>query len=300
MISLVTACMNRESHLRRTLPAWLNLPHVAEFVLVDWSTRESFDDLLALDPRIRIVRAVEEPKWILAYAYNLGISHARGDVILKCDADCMPDDELAALQPAPGRFYAGNWRTGNAVGKACANGQCVFTRAQWEEVNGYSEVIRRYGFDDEDFYERLAQAGHVRTEINHEQLNFLRHSDDERVVNNSQPASDATVEEFLNRQLHYHEAINRLIAGMMPWGPWFTRATYHPVSSDERLTVVRRDVTREIPIAAPLMQLARSQAVRFMAGRLCKIAPPVLMRMDEAACLTQLARLAKASATQAA
>ena len=292
--------MNRESHLRRTLPAWLRLPDISEFVLVDWSTREPFDDLLALDPRIRIVRAVDEPKWILAYAYNLGISHAKGDIILKCDADCMPNERVVALRPGPGRFYAGDWRTGTAHGKTCANGQCVFTREQWEEVNGYSELIRRYGFDDEDFYDRLKLAGHVRTGIDHSLLEFLHHSDGDRVVNNAQPASDVSVEDFLNRQLHYPEAINRLIAGMMPWGRWFTRAPYDSLSTDDRLTVVRRDLTREIPIAPPLMQLARSQAIRLMANRLCKIPPATIARMDDAACLAQLARFAKSSAVQAA
>jgi len=292
--------MNREPHLRHALPEWLKLPDISEFVLVDWSTREPFDDLLVLDPRIRIVRAVEEPKWILAYAYNLGISHAKGDIILKCDADCIPDAHVASLRPGPGRFYAGDWRTGTAFGKTCANGQCVFTRAQWEEVNGYSELIRRYGFDDEDFYERLKRAGHVRTEIDHRLLEFLRHSDDERVVNNSQPVSETSVEEFLHRQLHYHEAINRLIAGMMPWGRWFRRAAYNPISSDERLLVVRRDVACEIPLAPPLQQLARSQAIRLMTSRLCKIPPLVMARMDEAACLAHLTRLAKSGAAQAA
>ncbi|MCR6654585.1 MAG: galactosyltransferase-related protein [Opitutus sp.] len=300
MISLVTACMNRESHLRHTLPAWLKLPDISEFVLVDWSTREPFDDLLALDPRIRIIRAVDEPKWVLAYAYNLGVSEAKGDVILKCDADCLPDAAIVSLQPAPGRFYAGNWRAGNAVGKTCANGQCVFTRAQWEEVNGYSEVIRRYGFDDEDFYERLKQAGHSRTDIDHRQLEFLRHSDEERVVNSTPPAPSASVDEFLNRQLHFQEAINRMVAGMMPWGRWFTRAAYSVQSSSERLTIVRRDVTREIPISPPLQQLARSQAIRLMTSLLCKIPTPVLAKMDEAACLAHLSRLAKSSAVQAA
>lgn len=297
MISLVSACMNRESHLRRSLPVWLKLPAIDEIVLVDWSTREPFDDLLALDPRIRIVRVEEEPRWILAYAYNLGIAEAKGDVILKCDADCLPSTAVVELQPSVGRFFAGDWRTGNLVGKTCVNGQCLFTREQWNQVNGYSELMRRYGHDDEDFYERLKAAGHPRQEIIPGQFEFLKHSDEDRVSNTTKPATDNSMEAFLSRHLQYHEAINKLIAGFMPWGPWFSRASFERVAREGRLEVFRRDVSREIPLSLPLQQLARTQAIRTITSRLCNIPPPLFVRMDEAACLTQLVRLAQKNAS---
>jgi hypothetical protein len=44
MRSLVTACMNREHHLRRSLPHWLSLPGLDEIIIVDWSTSEPLDD----------------------------------------------------------------------------------------------------------------------------------------------------------------------------------------------------------------------------------------------------------------
>ena len=48
MLSLVTACMNRDHHLRRTLPHWLALPGVDEVLIVDWSNPSPLDDLLGL------------------------------------------------------------------------------------------------------------------------------------------------------------------------------------------------------------------------------------------------------------
>ncbi len=298
MVSLVTACMNREAHLRQSLPAWLKLPAVDEIVLVDWSTREPFDDLLALDSRIRIVRAVDEPRWILSYAYNLGIEQAAGDIIFKCDADCMPSPEVLKLVPLPGRFYAGDWRSGDSHGKTCVNGQCLFTREQWRQVNGYSELLRRYGHDDGDFYDRLATAGHVRTEIPPPLFDFVRHTDEDRIANSARPQTDRSLESFLEHQLSYHETMNRLIAGMIPWGPWFPRAKFDLVTGSERLRAFRRDVSSEIPISMPMLQLARAQAIRGLALRFCKIPPALFNRMDETACLAQLARYVQT--TQAA
>ena len=294
MISLVTTCMNREKHLRQSVRMWIKLPSLDEILIVDWSTRESIADLLELDPRIRLVRAEGEPRWIQTYAYNLGIAQARGDIILKCDADCMPAPAVVNLRPAPGRYYAGNWHSGAAVGKTCVNGQCLFTRDQWLQANGYSELIRYYAHDDTDFYDRMTAGGQARLEIAPDLLTFLPHTDDDRVANFQKGhASFDTVEAFLHSQLPYHEAINRLIAELLPWGPWFQRASFAPVDGDDRRSRVKRDTSREIPLSEPLQQLARAQAIRAVTSRVCKIPPPVFARMDEAACLAQLGRLIK-------
>ncbi len=289
MRSLVSVCMNRESHLRRSLPHWLTLPEIDEIVLVDWSTREPFDDLLTLDPRIRIVRVIDEPRWVLSYPFNLGVREARGDLILKCDADCLPSPTVARLVPAPGHFYAGDWRTGGPTGKTCANGQCVFTKAQWTEVNGYSELIRRYGHDDGDFYDRLVAAGHARREIVPAEFDFVSHDDAARVANHAPPPPDG-IDAFLHSQLHFHEVINVAVSTFMPWGRWYPQSPYDVVSDSGRLLVLRRDVTREIPIAAPLDAIARSQALRIVTARLLKLTPTTLARLDDAACRQHLAR----------
>lgn len=288
MRSLVTTCMNREHHLRRSLPHWLSLPGLDEIVIVDWSTREPLDDLLALDERIRLIRVEDEPKWVLTYPYNLGIREARGDIILKCDADCLPSAAVAELVPAPGHFYAGDWRTGVAVGKTCVNGQCVFTKAQWQEVNGYSELLRRYGHDDGDFYERLVAAGHARREILPPDLDFVPHDDAARLANHAAPAPDS-VDAFLASHLQFHEAINLVIVGFMPWGKWFTQTPYSLVNDAPRRTVFRRDVSREIPLSEPLFNIAYAQALRVVAAKVCKLPPAAIARMDNRACRQQLA-----------
>ncbi len=283
--------MNRESHLRHSLPEWLKLEALDEIVIVDWSTREPLWDLIELDPRVRVIRAEGEPRWVLSYAYNLGIARARGDIILKCDSDCIPSAAVARLEPMNGHFFAGDWQTGNLVGKTCVNGQCVFSRAQWLQVNGYSELVRRYGYDDTDFYARLVAAGHERREVAPAELAFVEHSDADRILNQTRAAVDNTVEAFLNRQLHYHEAINIFITGLCPWGPWYRRAEYTTLEHCERREVVRRAIEDEIPLAGSLQQLARTHAIRTITARLCKIPPQIFSRMDETACLVALARL---------
>lgn len=290
MFSLVTACMNRESHLRRTLPSWLGLPGLGEIVVVDWSTREPFDDLLALDPRVKICRAEGESRWMLAYAVNLGVSRASFDHVVKCDADCLPSADIANYVPTDSVFHAGDWRSGRPEGKACVNGQCVFTRSAFERVNGYSELFRVYGRDDEDFYERLAKSGAARREIATADLDFVPHTQEDRVANQAAPAPGDAVDAFLRGQTPFHEMTNLVISQFMPWGPWFPRAVFHPVRTEGRLEVVRRDAAREIPLAPPLLRQAHAHGLVAVTAQLFKLSPAETGRLDPERCRQMILR----------
>lgn len=297
MISLVTACMNREAHLRQTLPAWLTLPDVAEIVVVDWSNRTPLRELRALDPRIRVIRAEGEARWVLSYAYNLGVTHARHEVILKCDADCRPTAAVTQLRPTADGFYAGHWKTGTVVGKPSVNGQCMFTRAQFERVNGYSEIIRMYGRDDEDFYDRLIAAGYARREIPPAELAFIDHTQQERLANQTSGDTSDPVEAFLKKQPVYFEMYNLALANLLPWGVWQTRAHYTTREETDNYLACERDTTREIPVAAPLRAMARLHGVRSLTAQACGLPGSQVMAMDEKACLAALRQRLMTAAT---
>lgn len=296
MRSLVTACMNRDHHLRRSLPHWLALPGIDEIVIVDWSNRTPLRDLAAIDPRVRVLRVENEARWVLSYAYNFGISRARGDIILKCDADCLPSAKAVAAVPGPAGFHAGHWRQGRQLGKACVNGQCLFTRAQFEAVNGYSELLRVYGRDDEDFYERLVGKGFARLDIPAAEFDFIDHSHEDRVANQGAPgtvlAGDGTesVEAFLHRQTPFHEMSNLVVSHFMPWGIWYPRARYIPLSFDGKSGGFRRDTLREIPLSDALLQQARGHGLVAVVTQLFKLPPAEAARLDHARCLQLLSR----------
>lgn len=288
MISLVTACMNRDGHLRQTLPQWLALPGIAEVVIVDWSNRTPLRDLRMVDPRVRVIRAEGEARWILSYAYNLGLSQTRHDTILKCDADCVPTAEVTSLLPTEKAFYAGYWKTGAACGKPSVNGQCLFSRKQFEQVNGYSEVIRMYGRDDEDFYDRLIKAGYGRREIPSSELSFMEHTQQERLVNQVGTKAADPVETFLQRQTVYFEMYNLALSKLLPWGIWNARARFEITEDVGNAQVCVRDRTREIPISAPVQSMARLHGLRSVTAQISGLPAQRVMGMDETACIDVL------------
>jgi glycosyltransferase involved in cell wall biosynthesis len=290
--------MNREAHLRQSLPSWLSLKWVKELVVVDWNNANPLIDLTTLDPRIRVIRVVEEPRWILSYAYNLGIGRASQEVILKCDADCRPSEATGHCRPSDGSFFAGYWKSGASVGKACVNGQCVVAKSQFEKVNGYSEIIRSYGRDDEDFYDRLIEAGFARQEISPAELDFLPHEDEERMRNQVEEKTAGTIEDFLERNLTYNEMRNFFLGRHMPWGPWFVRASYGQKERGERYQVLRRKREKEIPIPRPLNEAARLFSLRYLIGKLWGLAPTVSEKLEERACLALLVEKVQTSRAQ--
>lgn len=296
MISLVTACMNRDAHLRQSLPHWLRFPQISEIVIVDWSNRVPLHDLAQLDSRISVLRVEQEPRWILSYAYNFGISHAKSPLILKCDADCLPREEIFSHQPGPGHFYAGYWKSGRDLGKPCVNGQCFFPRDRFELVNGYSEYIRTYGRDDEDFYQRLQRAGCERREIPANYLDFVPHTEEERTSNQFKFGGAATLTEIVERTTTFNEMHNLFLAERLPWGPEQSRIEFdrHGSSADTSHWVRRRESERVIP--AEIKAEARLFGYRCVVQQVLKLSPASAQRLDLPACLKLLqARIPQAA-----
>ena len=109
-VSIVAVSCNRTASLLRVLPTWLALRGVAEVLLLDWASEPAVHASLPtpLDPRVRLVRAPFETEWNLARAYNLAISLASRDVVLKLDSDTSVQPELLERQPlGAGEFWRG-------------------------------------------------------------------------------------------------------------------------------------------------------------------------------------------------
>lgn len=287
--------MNREMHLRQSLPRWLKLPEVAELIIVDWSNKTSLRDLCSIDRRVKVVRVEQEPKWALSYAYNVGISRALHPFIIKCDADCIPHPEISALLPDPSHFFAGHWKSGSAVGKPSVNGQCLFLKLQFDAVNGYSELIRSYGRDDEDFYDRMIAQGYERREIAPANLDFIEHTNVERTVNCFAPNEIVSPEKRIFRETMYTEMYNCYLARLIPWNRASRRAVYTELQREDRFTVLVRDQSQEIIIPPDIEAAAQLLALRYVARNLAALSAEAADKLDERACLAMITPRLKAA-----
>jgi len=240
-VTLVTCCRDRSVNLCLALPTWLALPGINEVVVVDWtSERPVVSDLVAAgltDPRIRVVRVADEPRWVLTRAFNLGFRLARYDRILKVDADIQLEPgflESNLLQK--GQFCAGNWRLA-MPGQAFVNGCFYIHHADLMRVNGFNEYLTSYGWDDDDLYERLVAAGLVRCDVAPGSLHHLAHDDVARTL---PVQTGQTGWDDLRAQWMFAIRANRFVASIMPqWAPGQRGAEYLTCEGDAPLTLRR-------------------------------------------------------------
>ena len=126
-----------------------------EHLILDWSSRVPVERAqLPPDPRIRLERVDGEQRWNLCRAYNLATRLAQGQLLLKLDADCWPDQFDPELL---NRLDTGVCRFGS--GPDGRLGQFLMHRDAFEAVGGFNEVLLGYGFDDKDLKARLASLG---------------------------------------------------------------------------------------------------------------------------------------------
>lgn len=164
MLSVVCAVKNRAAPLRVALNSWLIASGVEEVVIVDWASDHSLAPIVALDSRIRIIRVDNEPYFHLAAAFNLAADNATHELLLKLDADYVLNPFYPAvqmLQPPEKTFVTGHFQHGGPF-LSYLNGLICVRKTDWQRVNGYNEHLAGYGWDDDDFYFRLAAAGLTR------------------------------------------------------------------------------------------------------------------------------------------
>lgn len=183
--SIVTACMNRNENLARSLPSWLALD-VNEIVVVDWGSSIPVRTTLASiqDNRVTIIE-VPAATWCLTAAFNVGLQFASGERIYKVDADIAFDKNFLLKNPfARSEFVRGHWRGARDAGLAgqrFVNGTFGAFRADLISIGFYNEKITTYGWDDTDLYQRLTGLGRCARPIPLESIYHEEHDDDARL-----------------------------------------------------------------------------------------------------------------------
>ena len=185
--SIVTACMNRNANLLRSIPSWLALD-VNEIVVVDWGSSEPVRETLEgiRDARLVIIE-VPAANWCLTAAFNLGLQFASGERIYKVDADIsLEKGFLFDNSFKRSEFVRGYWKEARDNGlpdQAFVNGTFGAFRADLISIGFYNEAITTYGWDDTDLYQRLTALGRRGKTISLASFGHAEHSDDERLGN---------------------------------------------------------------------------------------------------------------------
>lgn len=188
-VAVAAACQNRHDSLRKALPTWLALRGLTEIVLIDWSSKPALSSLVKSvmhahavpgSPHVRVVRVEHESEWVLSRAYNLAMNQTRRTRVLKLDCDYQVRPPLLArhkIARSSNFFYTGYYMNSRDENEIHLNGALLVSRAHFRAIGGYDERIQKYGYDDEDLYNRLMKLGLERRNISYDVISHIRHHD---------------------------------------------------------------------------------------------------------------------------
>jgi len=152
-ISVVTCSRNRTSHLKNVVESTSSLDNLLEHIIIDFSSSPKITgkELVEINPKVRIIRVENENSWWLTRAYNFGCFFAKGDYLLKLDADTIINSANISKIPIQKNDlivfeYEGNGR-----------GNFIVKKSTFERVNGFNEYIFNWGYDDVDLINRISE-----------------------------------------------------------------------------------------------------------------------------------------------
>jgi len=184
-VTLATGCMNRTDSLKWSLPSWLERPEIDEIVIVDWSSTAPVNKALSTfdDPRIRFVRVEGQQHWCAARCHNVEILAARSEALLRIDSDVRLMPEFFQRHPLDSSkiFWNLAWQQCTCDEDRHLAGTVYSMRENFLLVKGYNEYMRAYGYEDDDIYLRLVDAGIAHRHADRNQLQHLPHSNESRL-----------------------------------------------------------------------------------------------------------------------
>lgn len=178
-LSIITTCKGRLDHLRYTLPLFAGQHGVEhEVIVVDYSDPDECHRWIACQPQrnIRAVCVPDRPHFNLSHARNCGARIARGGVLVFLDADVLAPPslmvqvmELFASSRAPGVVLATRFLR--------SQGQVAVLAGVFHAVRGYDETLEGWGYEDNDFADRVEHAAGPMARSPRGWVHFIEHDD---------------------------------------------------------------------------------------------------------------------------
>ena len=162
MVSFITTCKNRLSHIQETMPLLYAEAAKEEIIFVDYGCTEGSSDWVkAHYPKVKIVLVNDDPGFCAARARNIGASVANSPWLFFIDGDIKvkPGFLKWIKSNAKKGFYYRASATSNGKLDKETWGSFLCGKQDYKTIDGYDEMFRGWGGEDDDIYARLTLSG---------------------------------------------------------------------------------------------------------------------------------------------
>lgn len=210
--SIITTCMGRLEHLKRTLPRMLE-QRGSEVIVVDWSCPQNTAAYVAGHfPAVKVVKVEEQPVFSNWAARNAGAAQATGEFVIFCDADTkLRPNAIDWIEAnVPPRAYGHFDRQGTSqfnttklrLGFNQLRGFHVLARQIFNRFGGYDDVLTGYAAGaDTDLELRLGMFGFKRVVLDPLIVEeVVEHGNEDRFRNHKVPIKISYAAGYLYRK----------------------------------------------------------------------------------------------------
>jgi len=191
-ISFCTTCMNRIEHLQRTLPQNFkdnaDYPNI-EFVILDYNSTDGLEQWMKKNftkwqEKVVYYKTLQPQNYARSHSRNMAFRLATGDILCNLDADNFAGKNFAGFI---NQIFSSNCEVYLAAQKdnlQDIGGKICFKKSDFENIRGYDEEIINFGFEDNDFKNRLTKSGLIPKYFNHDKFTkVIMHNDVYRIKN---------------------------------------------------------------------------------------------------------------------
>jgi hypothetical protein len=190
-MAFCTTCMNRLNHLQQTLEKNIQNNYLierVEFVLLDYNSQDGLDKWVYnqmkkyIDEGILVYYKTTEPvHYLRSHSRNMAFRLANATILCNLDADNFLGRGFASFMlqefaKNDNIFYTNNYSFNDTFGRVCVRS------SDFMSIRGYNEALKSYGYEDNDFLNRLALYGLKPMSFhNPEFYHIVVHSDTDRI-----------------------------------------------------------------------------------------------------------------------